>query len=422
MLDHRREVLLILNDAFGHERRHRRDRRGDGEEVWPSAGCFSTSCRADRHHAAGLVLDDDLPAFGFRQGIGDDAGEDIGRRAAEFGTTMRMTFDGNDSAEADWNVAAPKPTAAVPVKNDRRSMAFIPRFVAALLGVVELCRERTPIVPFQNNIMMVSSSYHFGMRFSMPWNDRTKRRLKLRDLDILMAVIDSGSMGKAAKRLDISQPAVSKAIVELEDALGVRLRRPQPARHRADAVRAGAAKTQHLDLQRSAARRAGHRLPYRSDQGRNPHRHDRAGHGRHRRAGDRRLSRKYPEMYFHIVAGDTGSLYRDVANRNIEFAICRMIGRLPDELDAEVLFQDSVAIMTAASNPLTRRRNLTLADLLQEPWVFFPYDSFFGSMIGDIFRKNGVDPPRQTFQASPSMHKTSCWRPAVSSRSCRALC
>src|SRR5882757_5240833 len=57
----------------------------------------------------------------------------------------------------------------------------------------------------------------------VPWNDRTKRRLKLRDLDILMAVIETGSMGKAAARLTISQPAVSKAIVELEDALGVRL-------------------------------------------------------------------------------------------------------------------------------------------------------------------------------------------------------
>jgi DNA-binding transcriptional LysR family regulator len=85
-----------------------------------------------------------------------------------------------------------------------------------------------------------------------------------------------------------------------------------------------------------------------------------------------------------------------VANRNIEVAICRMIGRLPDELEAETLFRDSVAIMTAASNPLTRRRNLTLADLLDEPWLLFPYESFFGSMIGDIFQKNGVDPPRLT--------------------------
>src|SRR5215470_11670151 len=57
----------------------------------------------------------------------------------------------------------------------------------------------------------------------MPWNERTKRRLKLRDLDILVAVIETGSMGKAANRLGISQPAVSKAIVELEDALGVQL-------------------------------------------------------------------------------------------------------------------------------------------------------------------------------------------------------
>jgi DNA-binding transcriptional LysR family regulator len=57
----------------------------------------------------------------------------------------------------------------------------------------------------------------------MPWTERTKRRLKLRDLEVLMTVVETGSMGKAARRLGISQPGVSKAIVELEDALGVRL-------------------------------------------------------------------------------------------------------------------------------------------------------------------------------------------------------
>ena len=45
----------------------------------------------------------------------------------------------------------------------------------------------------------------------MPWTERTKRRLKLRDLDVLMAVIETGSMGKAAKQLGISQPGVSKS-------------------------------------------------------------------------------------------------------------------------------------------------------------------------------------------------------------------
>src|SRR5215472_1110458 len=56
-----------------------------------------------------------------------------------------------------------------------------------------------------------------------PWNDRLRRRIKLRDVDILLAVIQSGSMGKAAAALNMSQPAVSKSIACLEHTLGVRL-------------------------------------------------------------------------------------------------------------------------------------------------------------------------------------------------------
>jgi DNA-binding transcriptional LysR family regulator len=83
----------------------------------------------------------------------------------------------------------------------------------------------------------------------MPWNDRIKRRIKLRDLDILMAVIEAGSMGKAASRLNISQPAISKAIVELEDALGVQLFDRGPARRRGDTLRACVAHPQRFDFQ-----------------------------------------------------------------------------------------------------------------------------------------------------------------------------
>jgi len=57
----------------------------------------------------------------------------------------------------------------------------------------------------------------------MPWHDRIKRNLKLSDLDILMAVVQTGAMGRAALKLHISQPAVSKAIADLERTFGVRL-------------------------------------------------------------------------------------------------------------------------------------------------------------------------------------------------------
>jgi DNA-binding transcriptional LysR family regulator len=73
-----------------------------------------------------------------------------------------------------------------------------------------------------------------------------------------------------------------------------------------------------------------------------------------------------------------------------------MIGRLPDELAAEILFHDSFAVMTAATNPLTRRRKLTLAEPVNEPWTLYPFDSFFGSLIAEAFRANGHEPPRLT--------------------------
>jgi len=107
----------------------------------------------------------------------------------------------------------------------------------------------------------------------MPWDHRTKRRLKLRDLDILLAVVETGSMGKAAKHLNTSQPAVSKAVVELEDALGVRL---------VDRSQRGVVPTPYgLALaKRSVAvfndlRQGVQDIDFRSDQGRNPHRNDR---------------------------------------------------------------------------------------------------------------------------------------------------
>src|SRR3954470_18601053 len=53
--------------------------------------------------------------------------------------------------------------------------------------------------------------------------DRVAQRLKLRDLRLLEAVVRWRSMAKAATHLNLSQPAVSKAISEMEHTLGVRL-------------------------------------------------------------------------------------------------------------------------------------------------------------------------------------------------------
>src|SRR3954447_18226703 len=54
-------------------------------------------------------------------------------------------------------------------------------------------------------------------------NERAAFRLKLNDLHVLMAVVQVGSMSKAAALLNTTQPAISRSIAELERTVGARL-------------------------------------------------------------------------------------------------------------------------------------------------------------------------------------------------------
>ena len=151
----------------------------------------------------------------------------------------------------------------------------------------------------------------------MPWDDRTKRRLKLRDLDVLLAVIETGSMGKAAKRLNVSQPAVSKAVAELEHALRVRL---------VDRSRRGVVPTPYgLALaKRSTAifndlRQGVQDIDFLSDPNKGEIRigtTDPIATAIILPAIDT-LSRKYPQMVFDVIAADSMELYRYVSERNV---------------------------------------------------------------------------------------------------------
>src|SRR5674476_1644115 len=67
------------------------------------------------------------------------------------------------------------------------------------------------------------------MGAEMQLSDRIGRRMKLQDLHVLMAVVQAGSMNKAAALLNTGQSAISRSIAELEHTIGVRLldRNPQ---------------------------------------------------------------------------------------------------------------------------------------------------------------------------------------------------
>src|SRR6266700_1837027 len=57
----------------------------------------------------------------------------------------------------------------------------------------------------------------------MQLSDRIGSRMKLQDLHVLMTVVQAGTMGKAAERLNTTQPNISRSIAQLEHTLGARL-------------------------------------------------------------------------------------------------------------------------------------------------------------------------------------------------------
>ena len=95
------------------------------------------------------------------------------------------------------------------------------------------------------------------------------------------------------------------------------------------------------------------------------------------------------------MAGTT-RLCAELANRNIEFAIAKTKGDVPDDQLRETLFEDPLVVVTAATNPLTRKRKLSLADLIDEPWVLEAPDTFFGEMSALAFSGAGLSQPKAT--------------------------
>jgi DNA-binding transcriptional LysR family regulator len=228
---------------------------------------------------------------------------------------------------------------------------------------------------------------------------RIGRRLKLRQMEILFAVVEAGSMAKAATRLAISQPAISRAIADVEYALGVPLldRSPQgvePTQYGRALLKRGVAAFDELsqgvkDIAFLADPTTGEL---------------RIGAAPGLAEGVvlavvNRLSRKYPRVVFHIVQYSPG--VDDVLReRRVELGFGRTgTLALEEDLNAEVLFEDSLTAVAGVRNPLFRRRKIKLAELANEPWTWPAQGTDIDALIGDAFRASGIEPPRATVYA-----------------------
>jgi DNA-binding transcriptional LysR family regulator len=227
----------------------------------------------------------------------------------------------------------------------------------------------------------------------MPSERLVRRRLKLRDLDTLLAVAQWGSMAKAAVHLSTSQPAISKAIADMEHTLGVRLldRTAQGVEpnlygrallKRAvsvfDDISQGIQEIEFLADPTVGELRIGATEPMIA--------------GILQAILDR-LTRRHPRLSFNVIhLVSVTQQYQQLRERQFDLILSRVFtSEDEDDLSTEVLFDDPLYVVAGVNNPWTRRRKIRLAELANEPWTLPPPDTLIGAFVGETLRANGLD-------------------------------
>jgi DNA-binding transcriptional LysR family regulator len=231
----------------------------------------------------------------------------------------------------------------------------------------------------------------------MQWDDRIGRRLKLRDLHILLAVVQCGNMSKAARQLSVSNPVVTKAISDLEHTLNVRLLDRTPSG--VELTLYGRALLDRGIAVFDELRQAVKNIEFLA----NPT----AGEVRIAcslatgigfvTAVIERLSRRLPRIVFDVLSGPEADARRALEDRTVDLVIGRMFALIAeDHLNAEVLYDDPFVVAAGMRNPWVRRRKIELAELVNDPWVLPPPDSPFGLVVKETFHTAGLGVPSST--------------------------
>ncbi len=230
------------------------------------------------------------------------------------------------------------------------------------------------------------------------------RRVKLRELRILIAVSQHGSLAKAAEQLAMSQPAVSKAIADLEDAMGVSL---------FDRTNRGAEPTEQgrIAIQRAVnmfdeLRQASEEIDFLADPmsgelrvwatvglagGMLPHVLD-------------TINRERPGIHSSIMEGELEELGPLLRTRTIDVALSRMPpASAGGDIAFDRLFEDRLFAVVGAGHPLSHRRKISLKELAGERWIIpFP-DTSVHARVRAAFDGLGIAMP-EAVMAAMSLH------------------
>jgi DNA-binding transcriptional LysR family regulator len=227
----------------------------------------------------------------------------------------------------------------------------------------------------------------------MKWDDRIGRRLRLKDLHTLQTVAEVGSMAKASERLALSQPAISKAVSDMEHVLGAPLL--ERSSRGVELTECGRLLVERTRVVFDEITQGVSDIDRVSD----PSRGNVKIGTTEPVAGVVsefiiRLASKYPHLTYDVMISDLDTLIGELRQRTRDVVITRWAPPpIADDLAVQTLFKSSLAVMAGQGHPLLRRKKLSLGNLLDERWTLSPPDSFLGRVVIDLFRRRNLPLP-----------------------------
>lgn len=238
-----------------------------------------------------------------------------------------------------------------------------------------------------------------------PWYLRA--RVKTRHLMLLVAIGDEGNIHRAAERLSVSQPAASKLLKNLEEALGVTLFERLPRGMRPTSC--GEAMIRHARTVMSSLAQAGSELEA-LESGRSgvvsvgtiigpalnvlP-------------AAMATISREHAAVRVQLAIESSDVLLEQLAQSKLDI----MIGRLFEpgaeaQFSYERLAHERVCAVARPSHPLVGKTSLKLRDLVQVPWIVPPPGSALRHRFDLMFHEARLGLPQHLIETSSILFLT----------------
>ncbi|MDB5461552.1 MAG: hypothetical protein JWO72_3293, partial [Caulobacteraceae bacterium] len=222
-----------------------------------------------------------------------------------------------------------------------------------------------------------------------------------RQLRAFLAVIDKGSLGRAAAQVNLSQPALSRLVQDMEARLGVPLfDRQATGMTPTNYAEALAPHARHLLFEMGQAvdtldalrglRRGVVRIGAVAAVARSflP-------------AALASLLTSAPELQIELLEAADDRLFEALARRSVDLVIA---GALPDMAEAAVIaeceFNDAYSVICAADHPLSSDGSVTLSDALAESWIMPAKGSTPRTLFEAAVREAGETAPRVAIETS----------------------